>query len=80
MKPNIPIHELRIRRSLSKPCQLKNLKVEILLDRNVKDSETRRQHLSSHEKTTQGGRRGSQAIYKFARRGQEIGTSEIIVR
>ena len=72
MKPNIPVHKLRIRRSLSKHCQLKNshnLKVEILLDGNVKASETRRQHLSSHEKTTQGGRRASQAIPKFATKG-----------
>ena len=74
MKPNIPVHKLRIRRSLSKHCQLKNshnLKVEILLDGNVKASETRRQHLSSHEKTTQGGRRASQAIPKFATKGTE---------
>ena len=41
----------------------------MLLDGNVKDSETRRQHLSSHEKTTQGGRRGSQGTPKFATKG-----------
>ena len=43
--------------------------MEILLDGNVKASEARRQHLSSHEKTTQGGRRGSQGTPKFATKG-----------
>ena len=54
--------------------------MEILLDGNVKASEARRQHLSSHEKTTQEAGGGVRLHPSLQQRGQGIGTSEIIVR
>lgn len=44
----------------------------VLFGGHMKDSEPRGQHLSSPEKTAPTGRKGSQAIYKFAQSGQAV--------